>query len=230
MEILRGSILTGVALSALFSVMPGQAQSKAPDLNGVWQAPYTNNLARPLGHELPMNAAGLAGFTANRDSNEAYDPSASCLPVGPARGIQAPLPFQIVQTPNLIIILFEYQRTYRLIYMDGREHPRNNDPEWFGFSTGKWEDDTLVVNTSWMNDRTWLDTAGHIHSDKLKLTERFRKVSPEVIKWTVTWDDPVNYTEPFTIPFDLTRQNTMIMSYSCEENEKDLREHHLPGK
>ena len=226
----RGSILAGVALSALSFVLPAQAQSKVPDLNGVWQAPYTNNLATALGHELPMNAAGLAGFKANKDSNEAFDPSASCLPFGPARGIQAPLPFQIVQTPDLIVILFEYQRTYRLIYMDGREHPKNLDPEWFGFSTGKWEGDTLVVNTGWMNDRTWLDTAGHIHSDKLKLTERFRKVSPDTVKWTVTFDDPVNYTEPFTMVRDLKKQDTMIMSYSCEENEKDRSEHHLPEK
>ena len=207
-----------------------RAQSSAPDLSGVWQAPYTPNLARPLGHELPMNTAGAAAFKVNQDRHEADDPSSYCLPVGPARGIQAPMPFQIVQTPGLVAILFEYQRTFRLIYTDGRDHPKDWDPEWFGTSIGKWEGNTLVVDTKNINERTWLDTAGHVHSDQLHLVERFQKMDPDNIKWTVTFEDPKFYSDSFSVTLNVKKQNTAIMSYSCEENEKDRHGNHIVGE
>ena len=207
-----------------------RAQSGVPDLSGVWQAPYTPNLARPLGRELPVNAAGAAAFKVNQDQHEAGDPSSYCLPVGPARGIQAPMPFQIVQTPGLVAILFEYQRTFRLIYTDGRDHPKDWDPEWFGTSIGKWEGDTLVVDTKNINERTWLDTAGHVHSDQLHLVERFQKTDPDNIKWTVTFEDPKFYSDPFSVTLNMKKQNTAIMSYSCEENEKDRHGNHIVGE
>jgi hypothetical protein len=217
-------------LMILVAVAPVFAQSdaKVPDLNGVWQAPYTPDLSKPLGHELPMNAEGLKHFKANKAAQEAGDPSSFCLPVGPARIIQAPMPFQIVQTPQLVTLLFEYQRTFRIIYTDGRPHPQNWDPEWYGDSIGKWEGDTLVVDTRFINGRTWLDTAGHEHSEDLHLTERFRKTAADNVQWTVTFDDPKYYNEPFTITLPLKKQDTRIMSYSCEENEKDRKEGHLP--
>jgi hypothetical protein len=95
------------------------------------------------------------------------------------------------------------------------------DPTWFGDSIGKWEGDTLVVDTVGLNDRTWLDTAGHEHSDQLHLVEKFQKTGNNNIKWTVTFEDPKFYTEPWSITLPIARQNTEIMSYSCEENEKD---------
>jgi hypothetical protein len=78
-----------------------------------------------------------------------------------------------------------------------------------------------VVDTIGLNDRTWLDTAGHEHSDKLHLVERFQKTDWNTIKWTVTFEDPIFFTEPWSITLPIKRQNTEIMSYSCEENEKD---------
>ena len=143
-------------------------------MNGLWQGPYTPNLAVAYGKELPFTAHGADRWAKVDTAN---DPTGFCLPVGPARGIQAPFPFQIVQTPQMVAILFEYQRTYRMIYTDGRKPPDDihEYPEWMGFSTGRWEGDTLVVDTIAIDDRTWLDTAGHQHSDKLRLTERFRK-------------------------------------------------------
>ena len=126
----------------------------------------------------------------------------------------------------MVAILFEYQRTYRMIYTDGRKPPDDihEYPEWMGFSTGRWEGDTLVVDTIAIDDRTWLDTAGHQHSDKLRLTERFRKVSDATIEWSVTFDDPVFFKEPWTVTRLLARgkPTDRVMSYSCNENNKDI--------
>jgi hypothetical protein len=131
------------------------------------------------------------------------------------------MPFQIVQTPAVTSILFENQRTFRIINTDGRSHPKDPDATWFGDSIGHWEADTLVVDTVGLNDRTWLDTAGHQHSDQLHLVERFQKIDKDNIKWTVTFEDPKFYTEPWSVTLPIKRQSTEIMSYSCEENEKD---------
>jgi hypothetical protein len=195
------------------------ASTSIPDMSGVWQAPYTPDLTKPLGRDLPYTPLGLERF---QKVVHADDPSSYCLPVGPARGIQAPMPFQIVQTPGLAVILFEYQHTFRLIYTDGRGHPSDLDPfRWFGDSIGKYEGDTLVVDTVGIGDRTWLDTAGHQHSDQLHIVERFQKVDAGNMKWTVTFEDPKLYKEPFTLSLPLKKQNTVLMMYSCEENEKD---------
>ena len=195
------------------------ASTSIPDMSGVWQAPYTPDLTKPLGHDLPYTPLGLERF---QKVVHADDPSSYCLPVGPARGIQAPMPFQIVQTPGLAVILFEYQHTFRLIYTDGRGHPSDLDPfRWFGDSIGKYEGDTLVVDTVGIGDRTWLDTAGHQHSDQLHIVERFQKVDAGNMKWTVTFEDPKLYKDPFTLTLPLKKQNTVLMMYSCEENEKD---------
>jgi len=211
--------------AALLATCVLAAGQSTPDFNGVWQAPYTPDLTKALGHDLPYTQYGAQQF---KSVVHADDPASYCLPVGPARGIQAPMPFQIMQTAGLVAILFEYQRTYRLIYTDGRKHPDDLDPfHWFGDSTGKWQGDTLVVDTVGIGDRTWLDTAGHQHSDQLHLTERFQKVDPNNIKWSATFEDPKMYKEPFTVSLPLKRQSTVIMMYSCEENEKDRG--HLDG-
>jgi hypothetical protein len=195
------------------------ASTSIPDMSGVWQAPYTPDITKPLGHDLPYTPLGLERF---QKVVHADDPSSYCLPVGPARGIQAPMPFQIVQTPGLAVILFEYQHTFRLIYTDGRGHPSDLDPfGWFGDSIGKYEGDSLVVDTVGIGDRTWLDTAGHQHSDQLHIVERFQKIDAGNMKWTVTFEDPKLYKEPFTLTLPLKKQNTVLMMYSCEENEKD---------
>ena len=190
-----------------------------PDLNGVWSAPFTPDISKVLGHQPPFTEYGAARFA---KEDEIDDPLTKCLPIGPARGIQAGImPFQIVQTPAVFTILFENQHTFRIIHTDGRSHPKDLDPTWFGDSIGKWDGDTLVVDTVGLDDRTWLDTAGHEHSDQLHLVERFQRVDGNTLRWTVTFEDPKYFTEPWSVTLPITRQNTEIMSYSCEENEKD---------
>lgn len=197
----------------------GAPQAAAPDLNGVWDGPHTPDISKPLGHQPPFTAYGAARFA---KEDEVDDPLTKCLPIGPARGIQAGImPFQIVQSPAVIAILFENQRTFRIIHVDGRGHPKDLDPTWFGDSIGHWEGDTLVVDTVGIDDRTWIDTAGHEHSNQMHLVERFQKVDNDHIKWTVTYEDPVFFTETWSISLPIARQTYEIMSYSCEENEKD---------
>jgi hypothetical protein len=223
-----------VALASTTAGATGQSAiqqpSNASDLNGLWQGPYTPNLADAYGKALPFTALGAERWA---KVDTATDPTGFCLPVGPARGIQAPFPFQIVQTPGLVAILFEYQRTYRMIYTDGRKPPEDihDYPEWMGFSTGRWDGKTLVVDTIAIDDRTWLDTAGHQHSDKLRLTERFTRVDDTTIDWSVTFDDPVYFSQPWTVSRPLRRgkPGDRVMSYSCEENNKDIP-HLLPKK
>ena len=213
--------IAGSLFAQSFAAKPERTtgSTSIPDMSGVWQAPYTPDLTKPLGHDLPYTPEGLERF---KTVVHADDPTSYCLPVGPARGIQAPMPFQIVQSPGLAVILFEYQHTYRLIYTDGRNHPADLEPfRWFGDSVGRYEGDTLVVDTVGIGDRTWLDTAGHQHSDQLHIVERFQKVDGSNMKWSVTFEDPKLYKEPFTVTLPLKKQNTVIMMYSCEENEKD---------
>ena len=209
------------ALIAL-AVPPLVAQQRRPDLNGVWQGPYTPDLSRtlPRGDTIPFTPYGAERFKAVDPAN---NPDGFCLPVGPARGFQSPAPFQVVQNDNVIAILFENQRIFRIVYTDGTKHPDDivEYPEWMGHSVGHWEGNKLVVDTVGINERTWLDTSGHEHSDKLRLTETFEKTAPDNIHYTVTFEDPVFFVKPWTSTRDFKRQNTRIMSYSCEENEKD---------
>ncbi len=206
----------------LLAVMPWPAQQKRPDLNGVWQGPYTPDLSRALlpGTTIPFTPYGSDRF---KKVDPANNPDGFCLPVGPARGFQSPAPFQIVQNDNVLAFLFENQRIFRIIYMDGTRHPDdiNEYPEWMGHSIGRWDGQKLVVDTVGINERSWLDTTGHEHSNKLHLTETFEKTGEDNIHYTVTFDDPVFFSKPWTSVRDFKRQNTRIMSYSCEENEKD---------
>jgi len=135
-------------------------------------------------------------------------------------------PTMLVQRPDLLTILSESQRIFRLVYLDGRGQPDdvNDYPEWMGSSIGHWEADTLVIDTVSINDRTWIDTSGHEHSDKLRLTEKFRLVDRNRLELLTTYDDPVFFQKPFTTKRVLKRQiGDRIMDQSCLENEKDIK-------
>ncbi|HYR83323.1 MAG TPA: hypothetical protein VE422_04515 [Terriglobia bacterium] len=200
------------------------SQDGRPDLTGVWFIGASGDLSKATvpGQELVLTPYGKQRYDT---VDHAKDPNTQCLPPGPARMIMMAHPAMIVQRPDLVTILTESQRTFRLIYTDGRGHPDDvyEYPEWMGSSIGHWEGDTLVVDTVSINDKTWLDTAGHEHSDKLKMTERFRLADPNTLEHTVTYDDPVFFAKPFTTRKLFKRQvGDRIMDHSCLENEKDL--------
>lgn len=200
-----------------------ERQAGRSDLTGVWFGGASGDLSKTTqpGQELVLTPLGKQRWDT---IDHAKDPNTACLPPGPARMIMMAHPAMIVQRPDVVAILTESQRTFRIIYTDGRGHPSDiaDYPEWMGSSIGKWEGDTLVVDTVGINERTWLDTAGHEHSEKLRLTERFRLADPNSLEHIVTYDDPVFFVKPFTTRRLFKRQiGDRIMDHSCLENEKD---------
>jgi len=200
-------------------------QDGHPDLTGVWFGGPSGDLSKTTvpGQEMILTSYGKQRYDT---VDHATDPNTRCLPPGPARMIMMAHPAMIVQRADLITILTESQRTFRLIYTDGRGHPEDvyDYPEWMGSSIGHWEADTLVVDTVSINERTWLDTSGHEHSSKLRMTERFRLPDRNTLEHVVTYDDPVFFVKPFTTKKLLKRQvGDRILDHSCLENEKDLQ-------
>ena len=137
----------------------------------------------------------MPGSKAGTGDND-NDPVLHCDPIGFPR-IMGPGPFEIVQIPGKMLMLFEDQLTRRQIWTDGRPLPKDPDPTWYGYSVGKWEGDTLVVDTTGINDRSWLDGGGHPHSDLIHVTERFRRPNHDTLELTLTIDDPKAYTKPW---------------------------------
>jgi hypothetical protein len=125
--------------------------------------------------------------------------SIMCDPTGFPRQIMYEFrPVEIVQTPNQVLVLYMFGKTWRTIWTDGRELPKNPEPRWYGYSVGRWEDDyTFVVQTIGMDDRTWLDNAGNPHSANLRVEERYHRVDRDTLELTVTIDDPTAYTKPW---------------------------------
>ncbi len=125
-------------------------------------------------------------------------------------------PVQIVHTPNQVLMLYMFEKRWRVIWTDGRELPEDPDPRWYGYSVGRWEDDTtFVVDTVGMTDRTWLDNSGNPHSVDLRVEERYRRVSQNRLELTVRFDDPQVYTKPWlarnSLPLKLMSPDTDLM-------------------
>ena len=134
-----------------------------------------------------------------------------------------PLFRKIIQVPGLLLILNEYNASYRQIFTDGRPMPVDPQPSWVGYSTGKWEGDTLVVETTGFRDGIWLDTAGDPITDAAKVTERMRRTTYGHLEVEVTVNDPKAYSKPWTIKLNQVLQlDTDLLDYICLENEKDL--------
>ena len=220
--------------AVLLAMTPTSAVAQSgsmPDLSGLWMAPgnavLSPNFERQVG-EMPFTDYGRERY---RNFDHALNTGARCLPLGPTRTWQVNLPFRIIQTPELLMIGYEVRRTFRVIYTDGREHPDIvfDYPEWMGHSVGRYEGDTLVVETVGINPRADIDNIGHEHSDQLRLEERIRRNDQGTLDWEITVHDPVFYREPFTVTktFDVV-ENDRVMDYTCTENEKDA-EHLVPG-
>jgi hypothetical protein len=234
---------------------PRAAHGK-PDLSGVWQVEPTPpaELKRLFGDLSGENVLGdssaaynkylvsiladfhpgdsplrpeFAGILRQR-AKEVY-PLTRCLPVGVPADDVLPGPFKLIQTPGLILVRNEYESTFRQIYTDGRKAPADPEPLWLGYSTGKWEGDTLVVDTVGFNDQGWLDGVGDPRSESLHVTERFHRRDFGHLDAEVTVDDPKVYTKPFTIKFtELLMPDSDVTEYFCNENEKD--QSHIGGK
>ena len=199
-----------------------------PDFSGLWQGGGPiNDIAQglPKGETLPLlpSARKILESRLSKD-----DPQAHCLPSGVPR--IAPYPWRIVQTPTHIFFLFEANiHSYRQIFMDGRKHPADPDPTWYGHSIGRFEGDTLVVDTVGFNDKFWFDFKGHPHTERLHIIERYTRKDHTTLVNQITIDDPGAYSRPFTVTFtaELAPAADELMEYICQENNQDVP--HLQG-
>jgi len=204
-----------------------EAVVDARDFGGIWLGPSGDLTTRLLpGEEIALTQYGAERY---RAVDHSKFPGNICLPYGPNRGMAATNPYMIVQTPEVIAVLTEHI-DYRIFYMDGRAHPDDmlDYPEWMGHSIGRWEGDTLVVDTIGIRPESWLDRGGLEHSDQLHLIERFDKTGADSITWTVTVEDPVFFTKPWTYRLDVNRLDfPRLLPDRCADNEVDT-ENMLP--
>jgi hypothetical protein len=202
-----------------------------PDLTGPWEpnAIRENVNMKVTGVEIPLTPQGEALYKSRVARLGKDDPEARCLPPGVPRLTTTPYPFRFVQTPNYIAILYEGgTHTWRQIFMDGRKPSKFAEDLWNGESVGHWEGDTLVVETTGFNDKTWIDAAGVPHSTELKVTERIRRLDADNMEIVNIVDDPVMYTKQWSFTTYPKRLQGELLEYICNENEKDVQ--HLTGK
>jgi hypothetical protein len=227
---------------------PAPRLNGKPDLTGLWQAERTPEpeYARVLGkdysalqidlhdinkdvlnvfwglkpEEEPLSAEGAAAYKSHQATPFLY-PHTQCLPDGIPADMFV-MTFKMIQAPQEIVMLTEIGSPPRQIFTDGRGLPQDPEPSWMGYSIGKWEGDRLVVQTNGLNDRGWLDGFGHPRSERMRVTERYRRRDFGHMDLEMTLDDPKYYTRPFTLKANLKLMpDSDILEYVCAENEKD---------
>lgn len=207
--------------------MPRTADGK-PDHSGIWGMLRAENAnpnfnLLPRGTEAPMQP-WAAELYKRRVDTFGYDrPMTMCMPHGVPDALTSPYPFKIIQTPAVTVHLYEEFTKYRQIHTDGRQLPVDPNPVYYGYSIGRWEGDTFVVETAGFKEGSWLDNDGHPHTDALRTTERFRRTNVGSMDVVVTIDDPKAYSRPWTAQtIRLALQpDTELLEHLCENN-RDL--------
>jgi len=218
---------------------PRTREGKA-DLSGLWlpdsgprgtkgigdtvRSPYFLDITADMKpEEVPFQPWAAAEYKRRVERGSQDDPTARCQPTGVPALNTYPMPSKIIQTPELIVILYENNTDFRQIFVDGRSQPRDPNPTWMGYSTGRWEGDTLVVDSNGFNGQSWLDRSGHPHSDSLHVIERLRRLDFGHMEIQITIDDAKTYTRPltFTQP-QILLADTELLEHFCTENEKDV--------
>jgi len=224
---------------------PRTADGK-PDFTGLWAPEKTRpcppggcldmevgeeffNIGWTLKEGLPYQPWAADLVKSRKEQNGKDDPVSRCFPMGIIKLHTTPQMRKMIQIPGLIIILNEQDASYRQIFTDGRPLPVDPDPSWNGYSTGKWDGDTLVVQSIGFRDDMWLDRGGSPMTSAAKITEKFHRVNYGRLELEVTVDDPKAYTKPWTIKLtEFLELNTDLIDNICRENEKD--EPHMVGK
>jgi hypothetical protein len=235
---------------------PARTPDGKPNLNGIWQALNSANwdlldhAAKPspvvamgalgaipagqgvvVGGEIPYKPEALA----KQKENEAHwlerDPTVKCYMPGVPRATYMPFPFQIVQTPEHLLIAYEFASASRTVYLKSKEESPLD--AWMGWSLGHWEGNTLVVQVNAFNDQTWFDATGTFHSDQLKVTERYSLVDATHMNYEATIEDPATFTRPWTIKMPLYRRiepQAQLLEFKCIEFVEELMYGHLRKK
>jgi hypothetical protein len=230
------SIIAAIAVFAVASDSAAQNVQRTsdgkPDLSGIWQAVNSaawNILPHPAeqgvpaglgvveGNEIPYRPEAAAKQRDNYANRAKLDPETKCWLPGVPRATYMGFPFQIVQTPTQVSILYEYGHALRNIFMNSA-HPKGPIEFWMGDSRGTWEGDTLVVDVVHFNDQTWFDRAGNHHSEQLHVVERYTPVDRNHINYEVTIEDPKVFTRSWKMSMPLYRRldrNMQLLEYEC---------------
>jgi hypothetical protein len=214
--------------------IPRLANGK-PDFSGVWDHPRVPDVTRDGNGcgggtaGCTQKGAGALSFTAEGAKlfkAPRLDYTAYCLPWGYTRAGGTEYPIEIIQKPNRLAFLFESNNIFHVVPTDGRDHPKDFAPNWLGNSIGRWEGDTLVIDTVGFNGKTNIDTAGHPSSEALHLVERISFSDPQHLNYEVTWDDPKIYAKPIknTRVFARMKPGEELMEYWCMENNQTVLE------
>ena len=201
-----------------------------PDFSGIWNSPpgYLRNLAKDLKPEEVSFQPWAKALYDERAAGLHWkeEPDANCLPQGLPKILVAPAPWRVVQTPGYIVFVHEAFNLWWQAFMDGRQFVPHPDvqPTWHGYSTARWEGDSLVVDSQGFNGRVWLDQLGKPSTEALHVTTRFRRKDFGHMEIGITIDDPKAYTKPWGATVEVTlAPNTELMEFICLENEKDTR-------
>jgi hypothetical protein len=183
---------------------------------------FLNVLADYKPGQEPLTPAAAARFQKQMQGG-GPKPTTLCAPPAIPVSEVIPAPYKIVQTPGLMLMLYEGDTYFRQVYTDGRKHPADPQPSWLGYSVGKWEGDTLVVDVIGLNDKGPLDAMGHFHSDAIHVTERFHRIDFGHMENQITIEDPKTFTKPVTIKVNLRLlPDTDLIESFCTEDESDL--------
>ena len=200
-----------------------------PDFNGVWDHPYVPDMSQSRNAAIQKGAGPLPYTEAGQANIKSYDPEKNgdytgmCMPFGLMRSVNSPYPIQIMQNDKYVAFLFEQSTWFHVVPFKER-HSEEPDPTWFGESIARWDGDTLIVDTIGFNGYTRLDTRGNPHSRQLHLVQTFKHRDAGHLEYTVTVDDPVYYSKPWTNDRVFTLTNEQLIEYSCEENNRSLWE------
>ena len=242
------SLCAGICAAQTAAYRAPRAVDGKPDINGIWQVLNTANWnlqshaasAGPMpqlgaifaipagqgvveGDEIPYLPAALAKKKENAATWWKLDPEVKCYLPGVPRAAYMPYPFQIVQSQRVVMFIYEYASAIRTVNIDSKtEAPVDS---WMGWSNGRWEGDTLVIDVTGFNDQTWFDRAGNFHSDALHVVERYTPRTPEILDYEATIDDPKVFSRPWKIRMPLYRRvdkNAQLMEYKCPEFTEEL--------
>ncbi len=257
--VVLASVVLGLVVAACSSA-PSQAYRAprtpdgAPDLSGIWQSNNTANwdLEAHAASKGPVFALGaafsvppglgvvsgdgvipylpdaLAKKKANGESWTTLDPEVKCYMPGIPRATYMPFPFQIVQAADHILMTYEFASASRVVRMNSKE--QSPAPAWMGWSIGRWDGETLVIEVTDHMEETWFDRAGNHHSDALKVTERYSAVDANTLQYQATIEDPKVFSRPWTISMPLYRRrepDVQLMEYKCVEFAEELMYGHL---
>ena len=234
----RASVIVALAAAIILAFGPSVSHASAaegaaapPIWTGIWirqgSFNFDSNVAPEQSPNPPYRPDWMARYKAGlelmKKGQAPADPTAGCVPGGMPRIMNMVYPMEILQTPGQVTIIAEWMSQVRRIYTDGRQPPRMPDPTYNGYSVGRWEGQTLIVDTVGLRDDTVFDQTGVRHSAKMTLHEQFREVSPGVLELLLTVNDPVAFEKPWTVKktFKRAEKGEEMMEYVCEENNRN---------